>query len=416
MRADLLAAIVLLSCVSPAIAQTDLLSPDTFAGLVDLRLGASEGARSWTQGEFGKTRFSGGRDSFALRGQVADADLIWTPAVGDVTAVVDLEAQPGQRHGLELGQAYFLWKPVPTSETQVSVRAGLFYPPISMEHSGYAGGPWTVTATITPSAINAWVGQELKVVGLEPTLRTRLGDHEVSVSAAVFGDDDTAGALLALRGWSLDDVKGTAFGRLPLPPQSDFLAYAQASFTEPVREIDHRLGGYVRAAWSPPGPLQLNAIYYDNHGDNTGVDGKLQWAWATRFWNLGARFDVNADTRLIGQAMAGHTSMGYPRGRALWVDVDFASAYLLAQRDFGRTTLSARLDGFSNRNDAYDLQDDYAERGWAVTGDLRYALAPNVTLLAEALRVDSRRPQLAAFGLAPRQAQTTLQGALRLGF
>ena len=39
-------------------------------------------------------------------------------------------------------------------------------------------------------------------------------------------------------------------------------------------------------------PVVIQALYYDNLGNKTGLVGavpaELQWAWGTKFWNLGA--------------------------------------------------------------------------------------------------------------------------------
>ena len=61
-----------------------------------------------------------------------------------------------------LSEAYLVFKPTPAGDTRYSVRAGLFYPPVSQEHQGPA---WIDADMITPSAINSWIGEEVKVVG-----------------------------------------------------------------------------------------------------------------------------------------------------------------------------------------------------------------------------------------------------------
>ena len=176
----------------------------------------------------------------------------------DLSAVIDAVAQPGQEHPVDLSQAYFVYKPVPHSQTRFSVRGGLFYPPISLENDGRA---WTVTDTITPSAIDSWVGEEVKVVGLEGSVSTELGDQTVKATAAVFGYDDTSGTLLAFRGWALHDIQSQANGSFPLPPRSPFLdAVIQSDDTYSTLEIDHRAGFYGRFEWDPGSPLTLHAF------------------------------------------------------------------------------------------------------------------------------------------------------------
>jgi hypothetical protein len=396
-------------------ADTDLFSRDTISGLVDLRVAASAGERSSDDGGFGKTRFSGSKDGVAIRGQVADADLLWNPSIGDVSAVIDLESQPNAYHAVDLAQGYLLYKPVPTSDLRFSARAGFFYPPISMEHEGYGGAAWAVANTITPSAINSWIGEEVKVFGGEATVRETVADHAFGASVGLFGYDDTAGSLLALRGWSFTDEKGTAFARIPLPPLNSFIDRRQAAFTEPVQNLDARLGYYVRLDWTLPSRLALNAVYYNNGGDKTSVD-QHQWSWATRFWNLGARYDIDERTWLIAQAMTGQTKMGFSRGAGVWVDVDFQSAFLLATHSFGRGGITGRIDWFSTSSPLLNPREDYGEKGAAVTADYKFALTRNVTLLAEVLQVWSDRPARAVAALDADQSQTTVQASARLAF
>jgi len=193
---------------SPCTARVvDLFAPATIHGVVDLRAGAADGETSFTLAEFGKARF-GGDGGPGLRGnvEVANATLEWTPRFSwDLSAVVDAVVQPGQELPIDIGQAYLLYKPVPTSSTRFQVRAGLFYPPVSLENDSRA---WGVTDTITPSAINSWIGEEVKVVGVEGKVSHDFGDQAISATAGVFSFDDTAGTLLAFRGWAMDASVG----------------------------------------------------------------------------------------------------------------------------------------------------------------------------------------------------------------
>ena len=76
-------------------------------------------------------------------------------------------------------------------------------------------GPWS--RRVTPSAINSWIGEEVKVGGVEATLSTMIGEHACRLTVAAFELNDTAGTLLTFRGWALHDEKATLFGFQPLP-------------------------------------------------------------------------------------------------------------------------------------------------------------------------------------------------------
>jgi hypothetical protein len=399
-----------------ALAQTDVLSRDTLHGVVDLRGAWADGEPSFTQGGFGKSRFGGGvtgADSSKL--VLADATLEWTPRLswesGDLGFVVDAIYQPGQEHVVDLDQAYLVFKPVPRSQTRLQVRAGLFYPPVSLEHDGRA---WTVTDTITPSAINSWVGEEVKVAGVEASISTVIGEQALKATGAVFGYDDTSGTLLSFRGWALHDLQSQAHGRFVLPPLSPFFSMVQNDETYSTLEIDGRLGFYGRLEWAPTPPLSVHLFYYDNMGDKVSVTPDLQWAWATRFWEFGGRWDLDPNTKLQAQALLGTTVMGYPTRGGRFVDMDFRSAYVLGARQVGKSAFTGRLDLFETHDNSALFLGDTNEHGWAFTAAWRYPLTDWLDVRVEALHIDSTRPGRALAGEAPGQSQNVLQSSLRL--
>ena len=391
-------------------ADPDGASPNALSGMVDLRLAAASGERSWLDRGFGKTRF-GGDGAYARLGEAA---IAWRPQLSwDWSAVAEAEIQPDHDRGVRLGEAYVAYKPFPIAETRITGRIGLFYPPISQEH-GRAF--WTPTDTITPSAVNTWVGEEIKVLGAEVSARRQIAGQDIAVTGALFEFNDTAGTLLTARGWTLDDVKTNAYGHYALPPRAGILHFVQAPITTPVMELDRKIGAYGRLDWSPTARLGLNLFYYDNAGDLISVKRK-QWAWRTRFFNLGARYDLDQATTIKAQVMTGSTLMGYG-DPDLWVKTEFSAGYLMVTRKLGsEDTISARADLFQTRNRA---DPDYGltqESGWALTGDYKRPLSAHATLLLEALYVSSDRPARdVILGEPSHQDQTVLQSALRLSF
>jgi hypothetical protein len=404
-----------LSFAGVARAQADILSPDTLHGLVDFRLSAADGEPSFSDGGYGKTRYGGdAQGDYRARLQVAEAALEWRPRLNWAwSAVVDVTAQPGQEHPVDLSQAYAVFKPVPRSDTRLQARFGLFYPPVSLEHDAPV---WGVTNTITPSAINSWIGEEVKVVGAELQVSHDFGDQQVSLTGAVFGFDDTAGTLLTYRGWALHDLKSTANGSFPLPPLSPFAASVQDQETYSQLEIDHRAGYYIRAEWRPTDSFAVHVFHYDNRGDKEGVTPDLQWAWETRFTEIGAALDAGPHTRVLAQAVVGRTRMGFPTGDGLFADVSFHAAYALISHDLGRAAVTARIDGFDAVDHSLVVIDNNDEHGWALTGAWRLPLSKHADLRLEALKVWSNRPSRTTAAELPTQAQTVLQSSLRLSF
>lgn len=417
-RRLILAVLAAAAVSGPAAAQIDLFSRETFNGLVDLRLAAADGERSWTDDGYGKARYGGDAGGgFKLTPQLAEAALVWKPRFSwALSGYLHLQHQPEQENGVDITEAYLSWKPTPTSAWRYGARLGLFYPPISQEHEDIA---WGVTNTITPSAINSWVGEEVKVIALEAkATRVLSNGMELGATLAVFDHNDTSGTLLSLRGWALDDVQSTAYGgqRLPaLLPRYRGIWRGQALTTIPVLELDNRLGAYARIDWRTGGPANFNLFYYDNAGNRTAVTNG-QWSWDTRFVNIGASYDLDRRTRILAQYLNGETLEGFRTARGIWIDVGFSSAYVLAVRQVGKGSASARAEVFNTRDRTFQDRDDNNEHGWAVTGAYRYDVTPYATLKVEAMHVDSNRVGRIYRGTAAQQDQTVVQSSLRFHF
>ena len=410
------ALIVVLSFAGVAAADPDdanMVSLDTFSVRVDLRGYLTQGERSWLDGGFGKTRFG---DGDSLEGGLVPANvaLIWEPQLPfDLSAHVHAQANPDQRNGVDLVEAYLKWKPVPTSERRFSARAGTFFPPVSLENDGIA---WTPTRTITASAINSWVGEDVLVLGVEGTVRTLVRDNELTLTGAVFRNNDTSGALLAYRGWALHDSLATEFGGVAIPVRSAawkaFLP-RQAAVTEPTREVDGRYGSYVRLQWALPAPVTLDALYYDNHA-NPEVVADGQYGWRTRFVNTGLSAALDDDSELLAQYMTGETAMG-PEvvSGARAVDVGFSAAYVLLSRSFATSRLSGRADWFETRDRTFQNLDNNAEKGWSATLAYSFPVKRWVRVAVEGSYVSSKRAARIDQGIDPWQDQFLLQAALQ---
>jgi len=395
-------------------AEADLFSPDTFSGLVELRLAAADGERSWLEGGFGKTAASGGGSDWAVRPDLSQALIEWKPRLSfALSAVVTAQVQPDVDPALDLGEAYLTWRAAPHRLARLSAQAGLFYPPVSHEHEGVG---WTTPDTLTASAIGSWIAEEVKVAGLELTATRAIGDHELTATAAAFGGADTSGALLSFRGWALHGVRTGASTDFPLPALSPFMRTRQAPISTPVAELDNRAGYYGRLVWRPPIPVEISAIHFDNAGDRTSVEAQ-QWAWETRFTTFSLVWDPDEATTIRAQVLSGETLMGFRyQARHRWIDMGYASAHVSATRRFGAHALTVRLEGFETNDRTLQAIDNNDETGWALTAAWRHELSPHADLLFEGLHVSSDRPSRAYGGVAAQQDQTVVQSALRLSF
>jgi hypothetical protein len=394
---------------------TDILSANTVSVLLDGRLALANGEKSFVNRGLGKTRFQGTGDrDYRAYAVPVEADLIWLPRfTRSLSANVSVAWQRDQENAVDLIEAFVNYLPTTTAPVFFSARAGLMWPEISLEHS--TGGAWSVVNTITPSVINAWVGEEVKVIGAEGTLHMSLGEHQLLATGAAFGFNDTSGTLLSFRGWALHDEKATAFGHFKLPPLNPFIRLLQQDKTRSLLEIDNRVGFYGRLDWRPPWPVGAALFYYDNRGDPQAFNPSGQWGWRTRFWNLGLNADLGPNTRLLAQGMTGSTIMGFRERGVRWVHTRFRAGYvLLTQRVSDKAAITGRIEGFSTHEHGSEMSPLESEHGWSSTVAARYMFSDRVTGFLEALNVRSRRGTRAVLGLAPFQAQTVFQASLRI--
>jgi hypothetical protein len=160
--------------------------------------------------------------------------------------------------------------------------------------------------------------------------------------------------------------------------------------------------------------VAISALYYDNTGDRTAVTPDLQWAWSTQFGEVGLQAQPNPHIRVTAEALTGRTAIG--AAATPLADVSFTSAFVLASRDLGADTLSARLDAFETRDNAPKPPTSLGEHGWSVLGAWRHPLAAHLDLRLEALHVVSTRPSRILAAEDPYQAQTEVQSSLRFSF
>jgi hypothetical protein len=414
--ASALAFVAAFSLTGKAHAQVDLVGADTVQAWVDLRLVSAGSETSWRDGGFGKLRY----------GNVSELDLAqaavqWTPRLTD-TVSIHIVAQdvPDAERPFGFEEAYLKWRPLPTVTPlgvyHFSFRAGQMFPPISMENDG-AG--WTPSRTLTPSAIDSWVGEELLVEGGEASVATQAGDHGLGATVGLFTRDDTAGTMLAWRGWSLQDIASDQNTLLPLPsgPQGyqTLFGTSQSYDSRPFVEINHHLGYYTRFDWRPPAAVAFNLEFYENPG-NPDLVRNGQWSWATHFWNLGAQYRLSDRDVLLAQALTGGTKTGWQLAdgdRA--VDVDFSSAYLLLTHEMGQgAKLTARIDSFDVKGLALQAFDNNADHGYALTVAWLRPLTRHIDFALEGVQVWSDHPARVTQMVDPEQAQTELQMAFKL--
>ncbi|HXK11475.1 MAG TPA: hypothetical protein VMT70_17660 [Vicinamibacteria bacterium] len=380
---------------------------------------AVESRPAWIDGGFG--RLTEGQDAASFEGAVraeAELGLDWSPS-----PVVLLRLQgaartePGAAGGWRAGlvEAFLQYRPELRPGAALRLRAGLMFPPTSREN---VDPLWQSPYTLTLSALNSWIGEEVRLTGLDvAALLGSSGRSRFELGGMAFGGNDTAGALLAWRGWAFGPRLAVAGETLPLPPLPTLapggpFAAQRGDGTVPVDELDGRVGWHARGRWSRDGLGLLQAAWTDNRGDRGLHRG--QYAWDTRFASFGAEAQLGR-LRFVAEGLLGDTGMGPAEGPR--VDVRIRAGYaLLTWPGFGdRLRLTARLDGF--RNDDRDGQaEPNGESGWAMTFAFLCSPRPWLRAGVEYLDLRSDRPAAAFSGTPASTNGRRAQAELRLRF
>jgi hypothetical protein len=386
----------------------DLISRDTFSGVGVAGPIVASGERSWLDRGLGKLRE--GRGDAALAG---DATLVWRPSFSErLGGLMTVQAQSRADPGVGVGEAYLVLRPSPTGAVRLSGRAGLFFPPISLEHDG---SEWSLVHTLTPSAINSWVAEEVKTVGVEGKARGRLAGRDVALTLAAFKGNDTSGALLTFRGWAQHDLRSSLDGRFPLPPLATMFVGKQAPNSSSIDEVDGRWGGYARIEVEATSALRLSAFVYDNNGDPTAIRNG-QYAWRTQFVQVAAQWRGASGLEVLGQALDGRTAMGRLDGGVRPARIGYASAFVLVSKPIRSAAVTGRLDYFAVSDRTFKATDNNAERGWSATAAWRQPVTERTALLFEGLAIQSHRPARQRLGEDASQTELQFRSAVRVEF
>jgi hypothetical protein len=370
---------------------------------LDMRLVGADAPTAVADGGLGMLRYGDDRDGL----QLGRARLALSQALGDLLTF-KIDASAWGQHGrnpLDLTEAYFQLHPYPFGDWRTRLKLGAFYAPLSLENR--ADG-WESPYTLSSSALDTWVAQELRTIGAELKLEwlgTHAGhDFDASAAFGVYGWNQAAGRALVDSGFTISDWQGSLFGRVGR-------GNGPFGLIDEYRQYDNHAGTYEGLDVHYLDRVTLEALHYDNHANPTADDEVTgAYAWQTRFDTVGLRAENDDGWTAIVQWMAGETFVEPDQvGLLGW---NFVTRYaLLAKRD-GRNTFSARYDDFKVSPDqAFALGD---EAGHAVT--LAYRFEPNTRwrITLEAVRSRGFQANRAIFyGAAPFATQSLVQLALR---
>ncbi len=375
---------------------------------LDGRLVSSDSRTSFLDGGLGKLRADAnntglelGRLRFGMSGPLGESFHY----VLDASVWSTDDTNP-----IDLTEAYLEWRPAPSSVWRSRVKAGAFYPAISLEHR--AAG-WTNKYFLNSSALNTWIGEELRTIGVEYNLdwlgAQRNSPFDFGLTAAAFGWNDPAGVVVAFRGFALHDRQTPLFGRLrtwtPGGGRQQRVLFD---------EIDGRPGYHIGAQAKYSDRVLLRAIHYNNRADSAAFDAAIDdYAWETNFNSLGLRLQSANDWTVIAQWLSGETFVGPGRHDAWYFDTQF----LLLARQRGKQRFAVRYDWFATTQ----VRSAYPgllgrDRGNAQIVSWTYEPIPRLELTAEYLQVDSNYNRRLRLGEIPRARENTLQIGVRYTF
>ena len=373
----------------------------TLDGDLDVRWVHATGEPSFMNGGMGILRFDPAHEGLEL----GRAFLAPTWRIADIVslhAVIDTYGDHN-RNPVDISEFYLSVRPFPTGPVSFRARVGAFYMPVSLENRGIG---WTDVYSITPSAVNSWIGEEFRTIGAEMEARWLgassgyLGDF--ALIGAAYGWNDPAGALLAERGFTLSDRPSTLFGYLGSPPIGFY------------HEIDRRPGYYGGLTWRHHDRLEIRALRYDNRADPTASTQSGFYAWRTRFSSFGARLEPDAHWTFIAQSLDGDTAVGGDDGAQFYMR--FRAAFALASYEWGRQRLTGRYDEFHTHQLSGFFGPPRSQDGHAWTIAWTYDLGEHWQFLSEWLRAVSNFPPRLALDEPLMQTQTQLQLGARYHF
>jgi hypothetical protein len=382
----------------------------SFDGYGDLRFVSPPGDGSYLYGDLGKLRFGydNGRPNVHFTEAVGEVHAIILP---ELTATADVRVNPEYGPAVDLLEAWVRYRPISTSEWRWSVKAGAFFPPNSLENDEIG---WTSFWTLTPSAINSWMGNELRIIGTEGSLQWRREGGTLTLLAAIYGWNDNAGEFMTDRGWNFDDRPTGLFEKERVPDETVILQHGTPPDSESLfKQIGSDPGWYVDLSWEPDEMGGVELMRYDNDANPAAKNSDGDVAWHTSFWDLGLNTQFGKIT-VLAQAMTGSTVI--QPAPAFRLDTNFSSAYALAGIDLDDWWLAGRVEYFQTRTHAPGPPSPLSEEGNAETLSASWLPRKWLRVTGEALIVNSTRPERVLAGDPAFQSEKQLQLAARVYF
>jgi hypothetical protein len=322
----------------------------TLDGFFTARHVHASGPNTWLNGGTGRLPASD-TEHFGI----AQVGASWTPSLHfGLHAQGIARSQPAGYGGRQAGlvEAY-----ADAHFGGLTLRGGQFFLGTSRENVDLL---WNSPYTINYSALNSWIGEEFRPLGVDATYKINM----LTIGGTAFRDNDTMGTLLAWRGWDIGSRLTVYDETLPLTPPPQFIF--QMHGTRPFeKDLDGHTGYSERVRYGAPDKAIIQLTHVDNRGDRARYGA--EYSWATRFTIASAQVGNVDTTALAAEYMWGKTAMGF-RPRPV-VEADVAAGYVLLSHVYGKNRFSARYDIFNMIDRAHAVPDTYDEHGrsWTLT-------------------------------------------------
>lgn len=379
------------------------------SGFLTGRTAAVSGQPSWIEGGFGRLDLGAkeAHDTAWRSNAVAQLGADWTPASWlSLHAQVLGRAEPAANRGRRAGlvEAYAELH----SETW-RVRAGQFFLGTSRENIGPL---WTSPYASSFSALNTWIGQEVRPIGVDVQWKP---NFYVSSGVTAFRGNDSMGSMLAWRGWTVGNRLSVYNEALPLPPLFSLhngFDDQRADGTVPFeRDLDGRTGfaARIRAQWPERALIQITRV--DNRGDRNEYRG--EYSWRTKYNIVSAQAGTSSPVTALAEYTWGSTGMGHP---PIFVQADFYAAYALLSWHQGSNRFTGRIDRFATIDRDGAPVETNTEHGTSWTLAWLHDLNPKLRLATEFTQIAGDRIAAQESGADPNLDGRSITLELRYAF
>lgn len=368
--------------------------PVILSGSLDLRSVHTGTDTNWKYGGPGITAYgplpgnSGTPDESFKVPRIAVTGDFFTHSALSAHVQINYDDLPDPRENdtnIGITEGYARYSP----SDQIKIRAGILIPPVSLEHSSRA---WSTLYSITPSAINTWIGEEIRPIAVEADFSLfHSRDSDVHLLVAPFSNNEPSGSILAWRGWAFHDYQYRVGSRLKL--QNDVpTALSSSGWDTPFEEIDGRVGLYGKLSWKLNDQWRFEGFYLDNMATGTSQNPASiggDFAWATHFGIMSVEWNPDGPFTFVSQALYGTSRI--QNATTNLCSIDYYAVYgLLTYKAGVRNRFTFRFDQF-HVNDLDSFSDNNNQAGTAELYAYIFNIADNQSLQLEYLHPDTRR-------------------------